>query len=69
LCFTGIDGLKNEKLSESDFVNFDLEDIIEVGLSIDIGVLLLETNLSIIIELAGEKQVIGRLNLDIIDRS
>lgn len=69
LSLTSIDGLKNEKLSESDFVNFNLENIIEMSLSINICVLFLKTYLSIVIELAGEEQVISRFDLDVIDRS
>lgn len=62
----GVDTLKQEKFSQGDLPNFDLEDVIEVSLSICVIVLLLKAHLSIIVELTGVQQVISWLDLDVV---
>ena len=69
LGLAGIDTLEQEKLSESNLMDLDFEDVIEMSLTISIRVLLLETHLSIVVELAGEEQMICWLDLDVVDRS
>jgi len=58
--------LDQHQLSESDLVDLDLENVIKVGLSIIVIVLLLQANLSIVVELTSKQQVIGWLNLQVI---
>ena len=69
LGLAGIDTLEQEKLSESNLMDLDFEDVIEMSLTSSIRVLLLETHLSIVVELAGEEQMICWLDLDVVDRS
>jgi hypothetical protein len=68
LSLASVDTLKEQQFSQSDLVDFDLENVVKVGLAI-LNVLLLEANLSVIVELASEQQVVCWLNLDVVDRT
>jgi len=69
LGLTGIDTLKQEKLSKSNLMDFNFEDVVKMSLAISIRVLLLEAHLSIIIELAGEEQMVCWLDLNVVNGS
>lgn len=73
LSLASVNRLKQKKFSQSNFPNFDLENVIEMGFLLltflTLSVLLLQANLSIIVELTSKKQVICWLNLNVIDRS
>jgi len=58
--------LKQQQLSESDFMDFDLEDVFEMSLAFSVVILFLQTDLSIIIELKGVQDVVGLFNLEIV---
>jgi hypothetical protein len=66
LRFAGEDTLKQQQLSESDFMDFDLEDVFEMSLAFSVVILFLQTDLSIIIELKGVQDVVGLFNLEIV---
>ena len=55
-----------QQLSESDFMDFDLEDVFEMSLAFSVVILFLQTDLSIIIELKGVQDVVGLFNLEIV---
>jgi hypothetical protein len=61
-----IDTLDQHQFSQSNLMDFDLENVIEVSTSFHIVVLLLKANLAIIVELERKKQVIRWLNLQIV---
>lgn len=69
LGLTGIDTLEQEKLSKSNLMDLNFKDVVKMSLAISIRVLLLEANLSIIIELAGEEQMVCWLDLDVVNGS
>lgn len=58
--------MKQQQLSESDFMDFDLEDVFEMSLAFSVVILFLQTDLSIIIELKGVQDVVGLFNLEIV---
>jgi len=67
-CFARVNTLKSHQFSESRFVNFDFVNVVEIGFVIVlfIFVLVLDTYLSIVIELASEVYMISWLYTQII---
>ena len=61
-----VNTLNEEKLSQRDLVDLNLKDVIKVSEAIRIIELFLETNLSILIVLACEEQMICWLNLEVV---
>ena len=69
LGFAGIDTLEQEEFSKSNLMDLNFKDVVKMSLAISIRVLLLEAHLSIIIELAGEEQMVCWLDLDVVNGS
>lgn len=65
----GVDALDQEKFSQCNFMNLYLENVCEVGVHVSIFVLVLNSNLSIIIELAREHEMILRLDFEVVYRA
>ena len=69
LSVAGIDTLDHEQLSQGDLMDLDLEDIVKVSLVVEIVVLVLDADLSVVVELAREEQVVRRFNLQVVATS
>ena len=63
LSLTGVYALDNKKFSQSDLVDSHSKDIVKLGVIFGVTVLLLNTDLTVIIVLAGKQQMVGWLDL------
>ena len=61
-----VNTLDNHQLPEGDFMDFNFENIVEMSLVLMVIILLLDTNLSVVIELHSKQQMISWLNFQVV---
>ena len=61
--------MDQHKLSKSDFVHLDFENVGELGLTGHIFILILDLDLSIVVELTSKFQMVVTLNFEVITSS